>query len=83
MKKIEEKNIQWVMDNYGIGLENGQYVLGVDHHEELNGADLVVYDVQELDVWSVDDLRRHCDNSGGDEESFEVDRVTLMKIDNF
>ena len=84
MKKVEEKNIQWVVDNYGIGLENGQYVLGVDHHEELNGADLVVYDVQELDdVWSAYDLRRHCDKTGGDEESFEVDRVTLMEIDNF
>ena len=84
MKKVEEKNIQWVVDNYGIGLENGQYVLGVDHHEELNGADLVVYDVQELDdVWSAYDLRRHCDKTGVDEEEYEVDRVTLMEIDNF
>lgn len=84
MKKVEEKNIQWAMDNYGIGLENGQYVLGVDHHEELNGADLVVYCVDELnDVWSADDLRRYCDKSGGEEESYEVERVTLVRIDDF
>lgn len=84
MKKVEEKNIQWVMDNYGFFLASGEFVLGVDYHEELGGADLVIYDVGELSgVHSAYDLRRHNDKFGGDEESYEVDRVTLIKNDDF
>lgn len=84
MKKIEEKSIDLIVKRYGSGLQKRRYVLGVDNHSELNGACLVVYDVSELDnVWSAESLRKWCDSNGGDEENFEVDRVTLVEIDDF
>ena len=65
-------------------LFSGAYIVGVDHHEELNGADLVLYDVSELEgVSSQRELSEWCTNNGGDEERFEVDRVTLIKTDDF
>lgn len=84
MKKIQVDNIQWLINEYGGMMFSGAYIVGVDHHEELNGADLVLYDIRELEgVSSRKELSEWCDNNGGDEESYEVDRVTLVEIDDF
>ena len=49
MKRIQVDNIQWLINEYGGMLFSGAYIVGVDHHEELNGADLVLYDIRELE----------------------------------
>lgn len=84
MKRIQVDNIQWLINEYGGMLFSGAYIVGVDHHEELNGADLVLYDIRELEgVSSQRELSKWCDDNGGEEESYEVDRVTLVRIDDF
>ena len=84
MKRVQAVNIQWLINEYGGMLFSGEYIMGVDHHEELNGADLVLYDIRELDgVSSQKELSEWCTKHGGDEESYEVDRVTLTRIDDF
>ena len=49
MKRIQGENIQWLINEHGGMLFSGEYIVGVDHHEELNGADLVLYDIRELE----------------------------------
>ena len=84
MKRSQVDNIQWLINEYGGMLFSGAYIVGVDHHEELNGADLVLYDIRELEgVSSQRELSQWCDKNGGEEESYEVDRVTLVRIDDF
>lgn len=84
MKRVQAVNIQWLINEYGGMLFSGEYIMGVDHREELNGADLVLYDIRELDgVSSQKELSEWCTKNGGDEESYEVDRVTLVRIDDF
>lgn len=84
MKKIQVDNIQWLINEYGGMMFSGAYIVGVDHHEELNGADLVLYDIRELEgVGSQKELNEWCDKNGGEEERYEVDRVTLVEIDDF
>lgn len=84
MKRIQVDNIQWLINEYGGMLFSGAYIVGVDHHEELNGADLVLYDIRELEgVSSQRELSKWCDDNGGEEENYEVDRVTLVRIDDF
>lgn len=84
MKRVQVDNIQWLINQYGGMLFSGAYIVGVDHHEELNGADLVLYDIRELEgVSSQIELNKWCDDNGGEEESYEVDRVTLVRIDDF
>ena len=84
MKRVQVDNIQWLINEYGGMLFSGAYIVGVDHYEELNGADLVLYDIRELEgVSSQIELSQWCTKNGGDEESYEVDRVTLVRIDGF
>ena len=84
MKRVQVDNIQWLINQYGGMLFSGAYIVGVDHHEELNGADLVLYDIRELEgVSSQIELNKWCDDNGGEEESYEVNRVTLVRIDDF
>lgn len=84
MKRIQVDNIQWLISEYSGMLFSGAYIVGVDYHEELNGADLVLYDISELEgVSSQRELNEWCTKKGGDEERFEVDRVTLIKTDDF
>lgn len=89
MKKVEVKNIQWLVENYDFTENNmNKLVVGIDYHDELNGADMVVYDVSDLndkgfDIQSFKDLSRFCDENGADEESWEVNRVTLIRVDDF
>lgn len=84
MKRVQVDNIQWLINEYGGMLFSGAYIVGVDHYEELNGADLVLYDIRELEgVSNQRELSEWCDKNGGEEEAFEVDRVTLVRIDDF
>ena len=84
MKRIQADNIQCLINEYSGMLFRGEYIVGVDHHEELNGADLVLYDVTEMEgVSSQRELSEWCTKNGEDEENFEVDRVTLVRIDDF
>ena len=84
MKRVQVDYIQWLINEYVGMLFSGAYIVGVDHHEELNGADLVLYDIRELEgVSSQRELSQWCDKNGGEEESYEVDRVTLVRIDDF
>lgn len=84
MKKIQVDNVQWLINEYGGMLFSGAYIVGVDHHEELNGADLVLYDIRELEgISNQRELSQWCDRNGGEEESYEVDRVTLVRVDDF
>ena len=83
--KIELDNLQWIFDNYGMSVEYGSAVIGVDYLDvESDGIDLVVYNVEELEldnepIYSYKQLVRYCDDNGLDEENFEIDRVTLVR----
>lgn len=89
MKKIEVENIQWLVENYDFTDNNmNKLVIGIDSSDELNGADIVVYDVTDLNhegfnIQSIGDLSRYCDENGADEESWEINRVTLIRVDDF
>ena len=84
MKRVQVENIQWLINEYGGMLFSGAYIVGVDHYEELNGADLVLYDIRGLEgVSSQRELSEWCDKNGGDEEVYEVDRATIIRIDDF
>lgn len=64
-------------------------IIDIDNHNELGGADLVVYDVSEVvlnenyKISSIEDLRSHLNKNGLDEESFEINRVTLIRSKDF
>ena len=84
MKMIELESLEYAFDDWGIGVASGSYIVGVDYHNELNGAYLVLYDTSELDdVFNWRDLVKYCNENGLDEENFEIDRVALIKNDNF
>lgn len=84
-KKLELDNLQWLFDNHGMSIEYGSAVIGVDYLDvESDGIDLVVYNVEglELDnehIYNYEQLVKYCNENGLDEESFEIDRVTLVK----
>ena len=85
MKRIELDNLQWLLNNHGMSLEYGSTVVGVDYLAvEDKGADLVVYDVENIEfenerIYSYKQLVKYCNENGLDEENFEIDRVTLVK----
>ena len=89
MKKLEVENIQWLVENYDFTDNNmNKLVVGIDSSDELNGADIVVYDVTDLNheghgIQSIEDLSRYCDENGADEESWEINRATLIRADDF
>lgn len=83
--KFEVDNLQWLVENYDF-TENNMSKLIIDIEPLLDdGADLVVYDVTDLlerghDISSREELSIYCDNFGADEESYEVNRVTLIRM---
>lgn len=83
--KIELDNLQWLLNNHGMSIEYGSAVIGVDYLDvESDGIDLVIYDVEGLEfdnerIYSYKQLVKYCDESGLDEENFEIDRVTLVR----
>ena len=84
MKRIELENLEYAFDNWGVHIDSGGYIIGVDYHNELGGACLVLYSTLELDdVFDWEDLVEYCNENGLDEENFEIDRVTLIKNDDF
>ena len=89
MKRIELDNLQWLLSNHGMSLEYGNTVVGVDYLAvEDEGVDLVVYDVERIEfeneyIYNYERLVKYCNEYGLDEENFEIDRVTLIKNDDF
>ena len=83
MKKIELDNLIDLISDYGLGISEKLFMLGIDYHEEHNGADLVIYDVLELGykVTSQKELNDWCTENGANEEDFEIDRITLVRHD--
>lgn len=89
MKKqlIELNNLQWLFSEYGMSIEHGNTIVGIDYMAiEDNGVDLVVYDVGGLDykgesVLNYNQLVEFCNENGKNEEDYEIDRVTLIKSD--
>ena len=84
-RKIELDNLQWLFDNYGMSIGYGSAVIGVDYLDvESDGIDLVVYNIEGLEfenepIYSYEQLVEYCNDSGLDEENFEVNRVTLVR----
>ena len=89
MKRIELDNLQWLLYNHGMSIEYGNTVVGVDYLAvEDEGVDLVIYDVEGLEfdnerVYNYEQLVKYCNENGFDEENFEIDRVTLIRSDDF
>ena len=82
MKKteIEIANIDYLFRTYGDGQPN--LVLGIDYlSEDDKGLYLVVYDTTEMldDVETFEEFMTVVNENCLDKESFEVDRVTLIK----
>lgn len=82
--KFEVDNLQWLVENYDF-TENNMNKLIIDLEPMLqDGVDVVVYDVTDLiekghDINSREELSIYCDNFGADEESYELNRVTLVR----
>lgn len=77
--KIEVNNINWLLAEYG-AMSN--ILIGVDSLSvEDTGIDLVVYDVTEMieKPEDIESFKEIVNENGLDEESFEIDRVTLVK----
>ena len=79
MLNVDVENIKWLFENYGEDILSGDYLLGVDNHEELGGADLVLYDVYGMNIKTQKELSEWCTKYGGDEENLEIERTTLVR----
>ena len=79
MLNVDVENIKWLFEYYGEEILSGEYLLGVDNHEELGGADLVLYDVYGINIKTQKELSEYCTKHGGDEEDLEIERVTLVR----
>ena len=72
--RIEVENMNYIHNTYG----GAHVILDVDYLDG-NGMDLVVYDIDSLNVVkTAEDFHRYISEHGMDEESFEVERVTLV-----
>lgn len=76
--RIEIDNVNSLFEIYK-GEEN--ILIGIDYLED-NEADLVVYDTTELltTVYDFEEFIQVIEENGLDEEEFEIDRTTLVKI---
>ena len=79
MLNVDVENIKWLFKYYGEEILEGDYLLGVDNHEELGGADLVLYDVYGMNIKTQKELSEWCTKHGGDEEELEIERTTLVR----
>lgn len=78
--RIEIENVNYLFERYK-SREN--ILIGVDYLSvEDKGIDLVVYDTTNMltEVGSFEDFIAVVDENGLDEEEFEVDRVTLVRM---
>lgn len=87
MKKhieIEIENVNYLFRKFE---GNGHVIFGIDNLAvEDDGMDLVAYDTSEYEQSinegeeiSVDGFHRWVGETGGDEENYEMDRVTLVR----
>ena len=87
---FEIENLQWFMEQFNEDFgTRGKLNLLVDVDKMLGnnrkiGYDLVVYDVSDLDVSLVNatELSMYCFEYGLEEEDFEIERVSLVEIED-
>ena len=81
--KLGRKSVLKAVDDVTFEIYKGEenILIGIDYLED-NGADLVVYDTTELltTVYDFEEFIQVIDENGLDEEEFEIDRTTLVKI---
>lgn len=79
-QKIEMDNVNYLFEKFG---GNKDVIIGVDYLSEDDcGVDLVVYDTSNMNKkpTGIENFHQWISENGEDEESFEMDRVTLVKI---
>lgn len=86
MKKLETSNLEHILKTY-FKPKNGEcdIIIGIDHLSEQNGADIVVYDITDMTGNKPKTYQEFIDRNtdlGDDEEIYEIDRVTLVEIDD-
>lgn len=75
---------EWIT-KYSERIARKELVLGVETMDSMTssqGLDGVLYDISDLDVSTYDEFKKYIDENGYDEESFEVDRCTLLRIED-
>lgn len=85
---FENENLQWLFEQFNEDFgANGNLNLLVHvdpmrYEQGKDGYDLVIYDVTDLDVHLVNstELSMYCTEHGLNEEDFEIERVTMVKI---
>lgn len=84
-EEIDMDNLNYLLKQHDF--KNKNLIVGLDIMESMEldnpGVDLVVYDTTNmlgLEVESVEDFRSTINENGLDEEEFEIDRATLVRI---
>lgn len=85
---FETENLQGLMEEFNDDFGNygdRNLLVRVDtmpYEQGTDGYDLVIYDVTDLDVHLVNDteLIMYCSEYGLNEEDFEIERVTLVRM---
>lgn len=81
MKKFDQSNLQYIFEK-GRNLPQERLLIAIEKLPK-NGMDVVLYDISDFskDIESIEEFNSQCDTLGYDEESFEVDRATLVRMD--
>lgn len=74
-KLVNTKNEKYLREKYN------NNTLFISEKVEPNGLDLVAYDITEIKTETAKEFYSYILKNGLDEESFEMDRVTLIEID--
>lgn len=79
-KKFEVDNLACFLEKFDF-YRNKNLILTIDEHE--TGADLVVYDTTDMleQPASTEEFHSIITENGLDEEMYEIDRNTLVRID--
>lgn len=75
---------EWISE-YSERIARKELVLGMLTMDSITlsqGLDGVLYDVSDLNVSTYDEFMKFIDENGYDEETFEVDRCTLLRIED-
>lgn len=75
-KRINLDNESYLKNKY-----DNTKTLFITDGMEPNGLDLVAYDISKLDVRTPNEFHKFISDNGLDEESYEMDRVTLIEVD--
>ena len=75
---------EWISE-YSERIARKELVLGMLTMDSITlspGLDGVLYDISDLNVSTYDEFERYIDENGYDEEAFEVDRCTLLRLED-